>query len=1163
MTPRIRIGNQTAYSSNGPMDPFDFALAHGFDCFEWFADKKFFDDGTSRGWNESDFDPYKRDEIRRLGRARDILYTVHAPWQANPLHESGAALLRNSIDFAHDIGASLMNLHLYMDQDAECYVKSMLPVIAYATEKRMHISIENTPLTTPDDFNRTFELFGKHVDLSHVGMCLDIGHANVCELTRNDFLRYIDMLSPQVPITHLHVHENNGDSDSHLTLFTGPSSRNDSAVRGFIERMKARNYQGAMILEQWPHPPWMLVEAESRLRTLIGIPRPAIKHSPAPAMIENGEAPPHDADPHPAAGEFVKKIVAANKSLKSWRERLQWVRELFVAPEFNPGLEQLVALAVYLRFLATGEVQCQEDGRHFRPNHHANAAQSIEEALERLSTPERQWILRRIYPWLPSVKSEFRRHEPLTRIRDIAHRNDIPRDLKNEIKHRLQNKLHRCAGPEDLKTSQDILARITAPNTGYAGAFVSEFKIFHAELSEFFNATALERRLHDLNPVLPAKAENIRLFLSRKQERERAHGDVVEVLEALTVLRHGLAAELKGANAEVRAEIRLADIGLEDYAFALLSESANKPDVFSNNSNLSKYFRTLLIGIENIGLSGLEPEECAALHSELAAWDNEFSMQDRFHLLRFKATLARMQRLAEAYSEKITALFPKCVEQLGGALGVNTQAIRFYCEGDIRGNLVFQLARLVSIGLKAVREILKLGPWEAIVPGAASGALLRVASLQDLEGVTGPVVALLDKSSGEDEIPACVRAIVLGHDIPHLSHLAVRARQSRVPFAVTESARDFGSLAKHIGGNIGLEINSSGLFVHDAEAGAAATNGGPQTPATSQQIPSAVMSDECRLLPIEQADASLCGAKAAGARTLLDLARQSEGLFLAPRALALQFGAMESCLRDSPMISREYDALLSRAGGNGALPDDVLKRLRQLLPDVPIPPEIQARIALEFGENARLAVRSSANGEDLENLAGAGLYDSVVNVPPAEASNAIRKVWASLWSRRATFARQQGGIAHDRIHMAVLIQEMVHPEFSFIMHTANPLNGNRAEPSVELAAGLGEVLASASEAGSPYRLICGQNGNSTILSFASYASALVPSPNSSGGVIRARLDYSKVPLSRDPQVLRSLAGRFSRIAAFLDAKLGRPQDVEGVIENDRIHLVQSRPQQGL
>ncbi len=39
--------------------------------------------------------------------------------------------------------------------------------------------------------------------------------------------------------------------------------------------------------------------------------------------------------------------------------------------------------------------------------------------------------------------------------RDIAHRNDIPQDLKQEIKHTLQNKIHRSAGmPTHIKPSK-------------------------------------------------------------------------------------------------------------------------------------------------------------------------------------------------------------------------------------------------------------------------------------------------------------------------------------------------------------------------------------------------------------------------------------------------------------------------------------------------------------------------------------------------------------------------------------------------------------------------------------------------------------------------------------------------------------------------------------
>lgn len=39
---------------------------------------------------------------------------------------------------------------------------------------------------------------------------------------------------------------------------------------------------------------------------------------------------------------------------------------------------------------------------------------------------------------LPSFTEAFTASVPLTRIRDIAHRNDIPHDLKQELKHTIQ-----------------------------------------------------------------------------------------------------------------------------------------------------------------------------------------------------------------------------------------------------------------------------------------------------------------------------------------------------------------------------------------------------------------------------------------------------------------------------------------------------------------------------------------------------------------------------------------------------------------------------------------------------------------------------------------------------------------------------------------------------
>jgi phosphoglucan,water dikinase len=46
-------------------------------------------------------------------------------------------------------------------------------------------------------------------------------------------------------------------------------------------------------------------------------------------------------------------------------------------------------------------------------------------------------IVRLLKTQLPSFADQFMVSVPMTRIRDIAHRNDIPKDLKNDIKHRL------------------------------------------------------------------------------------------------------------------------------------------------------------------------------------------------------------------------------------------------------------------------------------------------------------------------------------------------------------------------------------------------------------------------------------------------------------------------------------------------------------------------------------------------------------------------------------------------------------------------------------------------------------------------------------------------------------------------------------------------------
>ncbi|GBE31443.1 endonuclease 4 [bacterium BMS3Bbin05] len=260
---RIRIGNQTAFAASTLMLPFEYAVANGFNAFEWFPDRH----ESGEGWDVSDIDAGTRSYIKDRATTHDIALSVHASLQANPLKNENLELWFKDIEFAQDIGASLFNIHLYTDGGIETYIKAITPIIRRSAEAGIKLAIENTPLTIPDDFNKIFALFQNMpaVDTAHTGICLDPGHANLCGSTRNDYLGFIDRLDTRVPVIHIHMHENYGDKDSHLTIFSGPAGENTAGVRGFIERMKKRRFSGSVILEQWPDPPSLLNRARDRL----------------------------------------------------------------------------------------------------------------------------------------------------------------------------------------------------------------------------------------------------------------------------------------------------------------------------------------------------------------------------------------------------------------------------------------------------------------------------------------------------------------------------------------------------------------------------------------------------------------------------------------------------------------------------------------------------------------------------------------------------------------------------------------------------------------------------------------------------------------------------------------------------------------------------------
>ena len=130
------------------------------------------------------------------------------PYASIELHQ---AAIRHSLDLAADVAARVVVVHLSLDRGVKAFVDALGPLLGVARDTGAVLAPENTPLTTPEDFNAVFRYLAPLPEAEgRVGMCLDTGHANLHSGTRNDYLSFVDRLGTHVPIVHWHARENWG-----------------------------------------------------------------------------------------------------------------------------------------------------------------------------------------------------------------------------------------------------------------------------------------------------------------------------------------------------------------------------------------------------------------------------------------------------------------------------------------------------------------------------------------------------------------------------------------------------------------------------------------------------------------------------------------------------------------------------------------------------------------------------------------------------------------------------------------------------------------------------------------------------------------------------------------------------------------------------------------
>ncbi len=316
------------------------------------------------------------------------------------------------------------------------------------------------------------------------------------------------------------------------------------------------------------------------------------------------------------------------------------------------------------------------------------------------------------------------------------------------------------------------------------------------------------------------------------------------------------------------------------------------------------------------------------------------------------------------------------------------------------------------------------------------------------------------------------------------------------------------------------------------------------------------MTKRCHVLrfhEIDQTQVAIVGGKGAH---LGELSR-IEGIRV-PAGFCVTTHAFQRFMAEAPSIDEQLDRLSRPKPDDREAIRTLSADIRRTLEGTPIPDDVAAAITralAQLGEQAAYAVRSSATAEDLPTASFAGQQDTYLNVVgPAAILEHVRRCWASLFTERAVTYRLRNGFDQRKVHMAVVVQQMVFPQAAGILFTADPVTGNRKVASVDASFGLGEALVSGLVNADVYKV---RDDEVVAKAIATKQLAIVASP--AGGTREHAIDplRQKQAALTDAQVVR-----LAQLGRRIEAHFGCPQDIEWCAIDDGadgFSIVQSRP----
>lgn len=300
---------------------------------------------------------------------------------------------------------------------------------------------------------------------------------------------------------------------------------------------------------------------------------------------------------------------------------------------------------------------------------------------------------------------------------------------------------------------------------------------------------------------------------------------------------------------------------------------------------------------------------------------------------------------------------------------------------------------------------------------------------------------------------------------------------------------------------------------------------------------------------IDQFDLPSVGGKGA------NLGEMTKAGFPVPQGFCISTEAYRAFIQTSGIIDSLFDQLEQLKHDDLEQIRTVGKQIREHLAQISMPDEIKSAILEGIdttGKDKAYAVRSSATAEDLPDASFAGQQDTFLNVcGKDQLLEAVKQCWSSLFTDRAISYRAKNGFDHRSVFLAVVVQEMVFPEVSGIMFTADPITGHRKTVSIDASFGLGEALVSGVVSADLYQI---RSGEIVKKQLSKKESAIYSVPE--GGTVQKTLSPEKQQTQAlpDPRIIE-----LAELGRKIEAHYGKEQDIEWAFAGGRFYILQSRP----